>query len=418
MKPNKLIEYISYDNFFLYLSQSLSLLSPLILFPFLTNIYGSENFGLLMFGYSYSLIISIFVEYGFYLSAQKELQKTKSIKKKNFLINNVLNARLALSFATFIIFFIIGLSIKNLNSNTNFLLLSVLLGILIGNNFQWYWRGIGKFVFGSILEVIAKLSVIFFSFILIEDNSSIFLYFDIFITIMTGLFFVNISLILYSGNTFKVNFPSIRNGLLLGKKLFAIHAVGSLYINTPVFLTGLFFPLSEVGIFSVAEKIVRIFSLALEPLKISLFPKYNKLFNKNDRHGIYNSFKFDILLLSLFSIFISVILLLSSKYLILEFFHKDFLGALNYIKVLFILPILITFNNALSHFLIIPSNNESFCIPVMLLVFFLNIIMFIILYNIFNSFIVIAYSILISETLIVISYLIFSKKFLRYNNLG
>ena len=106
-----------YQNYlYLLLIQGTNLVLPLITFPYLVRVLGSEKYGLVMIAYSLMKFFIITVDFGFNISATREVALLKNDKRKlskfywNVLIIKGLLLILTFLFSFYLLLFIVLVS--------------------------------------------------------------------------------------------------------------------------------------------------------------------------------------------------------------------------------------------------------------------------------------------------------------------
>ena len=102
---------VAQNTLSLYVVQFANMFLPLLLIPYLARVLLPESFGLYVFFYSLSVWIYAFIEYGFNLSATREISRERDNKQRVAEIAaNVIGGQVILAIA--IIFFAMCLSIS------------------------------------------------------------------------------------------------------------------------------------------------------------------------------------------------------------------------------------------------------------------------------------------------------------------
>lgn len=137
--------------------QLFNLFLPVIIIPIIISAYGIANYGVLAFATAACMFINVVCEYGFDLSATKEIaaEESKSVKRQLFF--NVFYAKILLFLALSVLYLIVVFSVESYRQN--FMLFLGTLGIVIGNILlpMWYLQGEKKFKFLSIVVSLSKV---------------------------------------------------------------------------------------------------------------------------------------------------------------------------------------------------------------------------------------------------------------------
>ena len=158
---------------FMYLSilQGMNLILPLITFPYLVKILGIEKFGLIMFAQAFIVYFSMIADYGFNLSGIREVSSNRNNKEKLIKIfSSIMIARFILVLVGFIFLSIIIFSFEKFSNNWELYYLTF--GIVIGTALfpTWFFQGMEKMKYITVLTVIAKLIFTVFIFIFVTKE--------------------------------------------------------------------------------------------------------------------------------------------------------------------------------------------------------------------------------------------------------
>jgi PST family polysaccharide transporter len=336
-------------NFFaLGLLQVTNYLVPLITIPYISRIFGPEIFGLINFATSFIAYFWLLVNYGFDLSASRDIAQNKNNKVKiNEIFNNVLFSKLFLYLIALIIFLIILFSVDKINQQKSIYLLLFFGGIF--NIFfpTWFFQGIEKLTFSSFLNFITKLLFTILIFSIIKSKEDYIIYP---LTLIIGQFFVAILSIYIILKKFDIKIKLVPfNTILITLKkswqIFATTVVINLYTTTNIVLLGFLSTDYDVGIFTAAYKIVAVFiSIITIPIGQAIYPNIAYSFSKSSEEGIrkiIKALKF-VLPITLFS---SFLLLVFSNFFINILFGPKFGEANKAIRILSFLPFIIGLSN-------------------------------------------------------------------------
>tara|TARA_B100000674_G_scaffold366416_1_gene309054 strand:+ start:12551 stop:13402 length:852 start_codon:yes stop_codon:yes gene_type:complete len=274
IKENKLEKII--ENFF-----SLSILQvavygfKFLTIPYITRVVGLEKFGLIAFAASLCNFFIIFVDYGFHLTAVKDLAKNNNDPNKvNIIFSKVFFSKLLLLFISALLFFSIIFTIPQLRTNYIIYLFSFFVVI---NNFifpQWFFHGIEKMKFITLLNVFIQIIYIFSIFTFVKNQSD-YIYVPMLLglsTFIIGLISMYIIFKQYKVRFVKVTIHDIVQTLNDGKYIFINQFFPYLYKNSAVIILGIFSPLVSVGLYSAAERVVNVCTLLIKTLTKSFFP--------------------------------------------------------------------------------------------------------------------------------------------------
>lgn len=252
---------------------------PLLTIPYLVNVLGTEKFGLVMFAQATMVYFSMLVDFGFDLSATREISINRDNKEKiTEIFSSVVSIKVFLIFLTFLL--MIGLvSMFNLFSkNWELYFFSFLLVPGQAMFPTWYFQGMEKMKYITIINIFIRVLFTILIFFLIQKESDY-----IYVPIINGLGYIlggGISLIFIYKN-FNQNFKFYSFKIL--KKyfkdsfdFFLSRISVSLYTTSNIFLLGIFTNNIQVGYYSIAEKIYNALQQSYSPLVQSLYPYFAK----------------------------------------------------------------------------------------------------------------------------------------------
>ncbi|WP_296404599.1 oligosaccharide flippase family protein [Psychrobacter sp.] len=261
--------------------QGLNYLIPLIIFPYLARVLGTENYGLLSFANSIILYFCMIIDFGFTLSGTK---KISILKKQGLEVDQVFWDIIFAKLMLLIVSISLMLSLAILNSKINnilYILLAFTPQLIATAIFPlWYFQGVENIKVILISQVAAKLSVLPTTFYFVKDEG------DIVIAALIQSCTLLVAALLSWTSIIKDKSISLPNFRLLKNTLKELsdstsYFIGSLAISiytisTPLLL-GFLSSEHEMGIYSAASK----FTAALAGLFIvaggAIFPRVNAL---------------------------------------------------------------------------------------------------------------------------------------------
>jgi len=270
---NKLL----FENFgYLSLLQIVILAAPLIAYPYLIRILGSENYGLVIFMQSIVAFFNILINFGLNIFSTKDVAINKSDKNK---LSEIFSTVLILK----IILFILGLIILSFFCyfipffNNNILLAFVCYSLSLSEVLYpvLFYQGLEKMKYITIINVISKLIFTISIFFIIKQSED-YILFPMLMSV-GGLIGSGVSLFL----AFKVEkivfkFIDFRNLMNYTIKTFPffisrISAVFTVQVNS--ILIGTSIGMSEVAYYDLAKKIIEILKIPNSLINQTVYPK-------------------------------------------------------------------------------------------------------------------------------------------------
>lgn len=262
--------------------QGVNYLLPLIAIPYLFRVLGVKEFGLFGFAYAFVQYFVIFTDFGFNLSATKYIAEHRDDTATiNAYLNAAMFARVLICVLGFMVMCAITFSFKAFKDDKAFFLLFY--GIVLGGALfpQWFFQGIERMKYITMLSILAKVLSIIPIFFLVTSPAD---YHMIPILYSTGFLIAGCCSIyvIYRKMGMKWFLPDlklVRWALKDSGPYFLSRAAVSLFTVSNVFILGLTVNVTAVGYYSAAEKIYMALNSAYYPLSGAIFPHMAK--NKN-----------------------------------------------------------------------------------------------------------------------------------------
>ncbi|WP_412142318.1 oligosaccharide flippase family protein [Limosilactobacillus reuteri] len=191
----------------LYLMNFAQLLLPLIVLPYLTRVLTVNGYGVVSYVKSIMMYMTLIIEFGFTLSATKEVVEAKNDKNRlSLIISKVTFAKLFLSIISFIVLLLLMRFIPLLGKYPLFTILSFFPSFLTVFLFDYLFRGLEKMEVITGRYIIMKGLATVLTFILVKGENQILLIpiLDIIGSIVANL------LVLYEIKKMKLKFMKVK----------------------------------------------------------------------------------------------------------------------------------------------------------------------------------------------------------------
>ncbi len=265
--------------------QAVTYILPIIILPYLFRIIGAEKFGLISFAQAFVQYFMILTDYGFSISATKEISLCRDEHAKVCKVfSSVMTAKIILAFLSILSMGIIVYFIPKFRNDWVVYVFSF--GAVIGNTIfpVWFFQGKEKMKHIAELNIIGGIVYAAFIFIYVRKpqdyimvpliNSSVFM-----ITGIMGQYIV------FRRFMVSFKFPGYKNihqQLKAGWDIFISVVAINAYTTTRIFTVGLLTNNAVTGFYSIAERIANIFqTFPLNSFSQALFPRLSKIFHKN-----------------------------------------------------------------------------------------------------------------------------------------
>lgn len=287
---------------------------PLITLPYLVRVLGPEKFGLTAFAQAFILYFIFLVDFGFNISATREISIHRNdINKVSEIFSSVFFIKFFLLILSFLIFIVIVSVVSTFKVEMFFYLLNFLtvVGWIIFP--QWYFQGIEKMKFIALVNFLAKFILTIAIIIFIREVDD---YIKIPILNFVGLLISGIVslVIVYKYYPVKIKLPRIsiiKVQFNLGLQIFVSNVGMNLYTTSNSVVLGLLTNNVIVGYYTAAEKIFKAFQYLSIPINQAVFPHFSQLIAQNKTRAIQLFNKFFWMSL-LFTSIVSLVMVIAS----------------------------------------------------------------------------------------------------------
>ncbi len=301
-----------------------------ITYPFLMRMLGVERFGLVVFGQSVIMFFSIITDFGFNLSAVKEVSIHREDKKRvEEIFNSVFLIKLFLAAISFAILFILVTHVDKFKSERLFFLL--MYGYLIGYVLFpiWFFQGVEDMKYITFFNLIGRVvyTVLLFSFIRKPEH---YIFVPLFLSlsmILSGLSSFILAVKKYRIRLFVPPVNYLAESWRKSFHFFLSNMFISIYNYSNVIFIGLFLGNSAAGLYSMAEKIYQAVTSLYLPLNDALYPYMAKFKN-------FDFFKKVFKYSTVLNFVLLVAIAFSSKWIILIVYGKAYAQSATVLKIL------------------------------------------------------------------------------------
>lgn len=272
---------IKKNTFWLVSFQLAKMVFPFLTLPILTRRLTVETYGNLTYVKTIMNFMQILVDFGFMLSATKELAKINHVNhqgKTSHLIESIISdtmlARIILGVFGFLLTLLLCQTIPILKQNLYFTLLSYLPVFLSIFLFDFLFRGLEIIHIMTIRFILMKIISLILTIIFVQRDQQIVLIpiFDILSS------FIAIFLVIFEIKKlgFHFNKPNLRSSLLALKNSF-IYFLSDISATTfnaiSTIIIGLVFTSTDVGLFGLSIQIIGAIQSLLGQLSNSVYPQ-------------------------------------------------------------------------------------------------------------------------------------------------
>lgn len=335
---------------------------PLLIVPYISRIIGIENYGKLEYARTFVLYFTILIDYGFNLTATREVSIHRNNKEKiNELITNVFIAKLILFLIATLIFWALLYFDGTLNQKSSLLWVTYLInfGFLLFP--LWFFQGMEKLATIAYINFGIKLIIVSGVIFFIRQSSDFWIY-NLFLSLAQIVIGIVALYILYSKFSYRFHRPYFKNVVQQfkdGFNVFLTTILVSFFVSYAFILLQKFGTDVEVGAYSTANKLVMTVQvLILLPFSQAFFPFITKT-AKKDLNLFISHIKKASIVIAIITFIIGLITFIFAELIITIIFGKDFLYAVPTLKILAFLPAFTIMNNLFSYQGLLSLNKDK-----------------------------------------------------------
>lgn len=296
---------------FAYLSilKGLDIGLPLLIIPYLTHVLGTSYFGKYSFVLAIIQTINIFTSYGYLFSATKKISQNRDDK---YVVNQIMNAVFAGRFivATFIVVLVVMLSNIIFKDEYEWFMFLTAIGMIYGDIFipTWLFQGLEQMKYVTIVNAIAKLlfTMLVFAIVTRQQDFKYILLLNSLGCVTSAFFSMVLVKRMFKLHLFIPKWSVVREELKDGFSIFLSTLGMSVYRNLNIIILNYFVSSSAVGIYALAEKVIKALQSLINPISQALYPHFGYRIKEsaNRKKDLYSLFKI--------AVFLTILLVVAS----------------------------------------------------------------------------------------------------------
>ncbi len=301
----------------LFVLQGIIYLFPLITFPYLIRVLGPEKFGLLAFAQAFVQYFIILTDYGFNMSATREVAiHREDFEKCSMIFSTVMLIKLMLLLMSAIIYAVIIFTVPYFQQEWEIYIFSFL--AVIGNVLFpiWFFQGLEQMKYITFINLLARGIMTGLIFVFTQSSND----YLIAAGLQSGTFLLASVLsmgILWKQMLVKPRWPKDWNVLKLAAKesnqVFLSSLSGSIYVHGPVVIVGLVAGQTVAGYYAIVQKISSAIVGLVQPIAQGLYPYLARQFESSQDSYHKSQRLLSILGLSIAILFGSISFMFSEK---------------------------------------------------------------------------------------------------------
>lgn len=392
-----------------------NLLFPLVTFPYAARILGPEGIGVVNFAQNFCQYFILIAALGIPTYGNREIAKVRDdIGARSKIFVEICIIKVISTFGVLIPYFIIIFSVTKFSDYSILYYWGAFYILVNLTTIEWFFSGLENFRYITIRSILVKGASVIFMFLFVKNVNDITPYFLIIIlsTLVNGLFNIY-----YAAKFVRFNFKwsqlQLKKHIAPLTLLFSYFLAISMYSMLDTILLGLLSTNMAVGFYTSANRLIKICLMMITSLGDVLVPRLTKeVANKNYseiRRLINKSSNF----VFTFGIPMAAGIFILAPELIVIFSGKEFLPAVNTIRILSMLIPIIGLANIFAGQILIPLAKDKLLLIGSIIggviSFLFNIVLIPLLKE--NG---AAISIVFAETSVMLFALFFAKKLLSF----
>jgi len=344
------------SNFFsLSALQGANYLLPLITLPYLVRVLGPEKFGLIAFAQAFIQYFIILTDYGFYLSATREISIHREDREKvSEIFSSVMLIKFALMILSFIFLSIVVFTFTKFRNDWQVYFLAF--GTVIGQVLFpfWFFQGIERMKHIAILNILAKLLFTISIFIIIKNKND-YIYVPLLNSmgsIIAGIISLWVALRWFK---VRVKIPSpiaIKQELKNGWHIFISKMAIGFYTTSNTVILGFFTNNTVVGYYAAGEKVIRAIQGLQIPFSQAVYPYISKLASESTEKAL-GFVRKAAKLVSLPTVLVSLLLLIFARHITRLVLGEQFQASVYVIKIQSFLPFIVGLASVYANFFLL-----------------------------------------------------------------
>jgi PST family polysaccharide transporter len=336
---------------------------PLITYPYLLRVIGTESYGVVIFAQTIIVYISLIINLGFNLSATRYVAINKEDKQKlSEIVSSVYISKSVIWLICLIIYNIIIISIPFFEKHFWVYFLSFFMTFNELLFPVWFFQGTEKMRYITIINISVRSLFTILIFFIIKSHSD-YLYIPLLNSLsflFGGVFSIYIILKKENVRLFILPFRNIKIHFKESITLFISIASVQVYLHFNKVVIGTFLGMSEITIYDLGEKVLSLLKLPINIINQAVFPKISR--EKNIK--FINKMMF---LAAIITTIGYIVIFIYSKLIVLFFFDTYIENAIHIIHIMNISAIVVAFNSFMGGGRLVPMGYNKVYMRVMLL---------------------------------------------------
>lgn len=385
--------------------QGVNLILPFLTLPYLGRVLGAENYGVVLMVYAVMQYLFVLCDYGFNLSATKDISIYRDEKEKiNEIFSNIYYIKLVLVLLALIILSISIFTVEELKNHRIAYFLGF--GIVIGQvlNPIWLFQGMENMKYMTQVNVIAKGLFTALIFVFIRNEGD---YFKVPLLYSIGFITGGVFSLYFAFKYFDINWTrpkgkEIKRLINNSTQYFLSRSAAAMYTSSNTFVAGLALGNYFAGIFGAAEKLFLAMTVVYAPLGDALYPYMAK--NRN-----LKLFKKILFLVVAANTVIALFVYCFSDGIVVLIFGPDFSESADLLRLFCLLALIFVPAVMIGYPFLGALGKEKYANYSVVFASVLHVILLVVLYNQLTVYRIV-YLLLFTQTIVLVIRLVGAKK--------
>jgi PST family polysaccharide transporter len=348
---------------------------PLITVPFLARVLGSSGWGLAAIFQSLAACIALLIEFGFEFSATRQVARCRqSPEQLADVVAGVFGTQALLAVGAVAATLLLYNHVAVLRDNPALVAISLVLAVADGWQPTWFFIGVERMGVAAGLEIVSKVSFAIGIIALVRSHQDVWIVLALqalsaLLSSLAALVIVNRSV--------PIRLPSVKlvsEAMRIGWPMFVMRSAQNLYTLGNAFLLGLFVSPTLVGYFAGPERITRALAGLLNPIRQTLYPRLSKLLQTSPAEAVRLA-RLGMIVTSLGGLAMGAVVFLFAPLLVRVALGVHFAPAVGVLRLLAILPPLVSITQSLGAQWLLPLGRERVVIRSVIAAGLLNLVL-------------------------------------------
>lgn len=265
----------TFNTIMLYLMTAAKLIFPLITLPYLTRVLSVDNYAVVTYVKACMSYFQLFVDFGFILSAVKDIVDVHGDKEKiSEITGHVIVSRVVLALLSTVVLFVLVMTIPLLRANLLFTILSFVVVFLSAFLLDFLYRGIEKMHLLAIVFVTMKGISTFMTLIVVKSDVDL-LWIPI-LDIISSVVAVAVNIVMLKIIDVDIKFKSFKRCFEMLKEswtYFISNIATTAFTALNTVLIGIFILPQDVAFWSVSLQLISAVQNLYTPINNGIYPQ-------------------------------------------------------------------------------------------------------------------------------------------------